>query len=74
MSKVIDKKLNEYAMLLGWGMSGNDLGLSLGYAKINSDQNRRATHEMYRDIVVTKKLGNIQLCNVSINPHLKCTS
>ena len=58
-------------MLLGWGMPGDALGLSLGYAKINSDQNWKATEQLYRDIVLTKKLGNTQLCEVSLSPHLK---
>lgn len=36
MSKVVDKQLNEYAMLLSWGLPGGEKGLRLGYAKINS--------------------------------------
>ena len=59
MSKVVDKQLNEYAMLLGWGLPKDEKGLSLGYAKINSLDN-----DKFNYIVLTKKLDNIQLCKV----------
>lgn len=32
MSKVIDKELNEYVMMLGWGQDVPGLSLSIGYA------------------------------------------
>ena len=62
MSKVIDKQLNEYAALLGWGLSCS-MGLSLGYAKINSDR-FNAKDDKFKDVVLTKKLDNIQICQV----------
>jgi hypothetical protein len=58
MSKVVDKELNEYAMLLGWALPGSDKGLRLGYTKINSFDGD------FNYIVLTKKLDNIQLCKV----------
>ena len=62
-SKVIDRQLNEYAMLMGWGTSNR---LSLGYAKINYDSDDNDIEDTIKDVVFTKKLDNIKLCQVII--------
>ena len=67
MSKVIDKQLNEYAMLLGWGLLVIYIGLNLGYTKINHgtiDTVESDTVGKLNNIVITKKLDNIQLCSI----------
>ena len=66
MSKVIDKQLNEYAMLLGWGVPGNDMRLTIGYTKINHGTIENEKVDEFKQSVVTKKLDNIQLCSVGV--------
>ena len=64
MSKVIDRHLNEYAMLVGWGVPEPDMRLSVGYAKINVEPLNNETDNEFNYLVISKKLDNIQICGV----------